>query len=394
MKRIVVLVVMLICAVFIFAQNSKQESNQTIQHEASAINIEVPVRVYKGDEFVDDLTIDDFELYEDGILQTIDAVYLIRNTNIIEQEHRVPVKNEIPKPAQLYIPSTSRNFVIMFEIINYLPKIGLAIDHFFNNVVQPNDSIIIVTPQKTYSFNPEAFQKISKAQIADQLKTKLKKDSYLANREYQNLLRDFKGIQRIPYPPEIQEVKKNMLLEIFRKLKSLMYFDEKKALSFADYLKKQEGQKHVFFFYQKYLLPVPPDLSDWDEFELFHDISYNTDRIREMFSDSTITCHFLYIPDTPADEEGFKQNEFSGKWIDQSAGIFRGFNQISEVTGGISSSSINPEYSFQKAVEASENYYVLYYSPKNYSADGKFKKIKVKVKGNYKVLHRAGYIAD
>ncbi|MCG2814910.1 MAG: hypothetical protein L6425_03080 [Candidatus Aminicenantes bacterium] len=210
MKRIVVLVVMLICAVFIFAQSSKQESNQTIQHEASAINIEVPVRVYKGDEFVDDLTIDDFELYEDGILQTIDAVYLIHNTKIIEQEHRVPVKNEIPNPAQPYIPTTSRNFVIMFEIINYLPKIGLAIDHFFNNVVQPNDSIIIVTPQKTYSFNPEAFQKISKAQIADQLKTKLKKDSYLANREYQNLLRDFKDIQRRPYPPDIQEVKKNM----------------------------------------------------------------------------------------------------------------------------------------------------------------------------------------
>jgi len=34
-------------------------------------------------------------------------------------------------------------------------------------------------------------------------------------------------------------------------------------------------------------------------------------------------------------------------------------------------------------------------TPKNYMADGKFKKIEVKVKGKkYKVTHRAGYIAD
>jgi hypothetical protein len=48
-----------------------------------------------------------------------------------------------------------------------------------------------------------------------------------------------------------------------------------------------------------------------------------------------------------------------------------------------------------KAVQDSENYYLLYYSPKNYTADGKFKKITVKVKGqNYRITHRSGYIAD
>jgi len=46
-------------------------------------------------------------------------------------------------------------------------------------------------------------------------------------------------------------------------------------------------------------------------------------------------------------------------------------------------------------MEASENYYLIYYKPKDYKSDGKFKKIKVKIKGkNYRVLHRAGYIAD
>ena len=53
--------------------------SQEIQHEAVAINIEVPVRVFKGDMFIDNLTIDDFELYENGKLQEIEAVYLIKD---------------------------------------------------------------------------------------------------------------------------------------------------------------------------------------------------------------------------------------------------------------------------------------------------------------------------
>lgn len=39
--------------------------------------------------------------------------------------------------------------------------------------------------------------------------------------------------------------------------------------------------------------------------------------------------------------------------------------------------------------------YLLYYSPKDYQTDGKFRNIKVRVKGkSYRVNYRAGYIAD
>jgi hypothetical protein len=58
-------------------------------------------------------------------------------------------------------------------------------------------------------------------------------------------------------------------------------------------------------------------------------------------------------------------------------------------------SSANPVVSFQKAVDASDNYYLIYYSPQNYTADGKFREIKVKVKsGSYHISHRAGYFAN
>jgi len=40
-------------------------------------------------------------------------------------------------------------------------------------------------------------------------------------------------------------------------------------------------------------------------------------------------------------------------------------------------------------------YILLYYSSSDYKTDGKFRKIKVRVKGNnYRINHQAGYIAD
>ena len=55
---------------------------QKMQEEAVAISIEVPVIVFKGDTIMDNLTIDDFEVYEEGILHKINAVYLIKKTTI------------------------------------------------------------------------------------------------------------------------------------------------------------------------------------------------------------------------------------------------------------------------------------------------------------------------
>jgi len=75
--------------------------------------------------------------------------------------------------------------------------------------------------------------------------------------------------------------------------------------------------------------------------------------------------------------------------------IYKAFSGIASDTGGIIESSANVSAAFQKAASASENYYLLYYSPQDYKPDGKFRKIRVRVKGkNYKVNHRAGYIAD
>ena len=69
------------------------------------------------------------------------------------------------------------------------------------------------------------------------------------------------------------------------------------------------------------------------------------------------------------------------KWKEQPIDeLFAAFMEMTEVTGGVADSSANPAYSMKKVAGASENYCLLYYAPKDYKKDGKFKEIEVKVK--------------
>ncbi|MFO7980258.1 MAG: hypothetical protein R6V00_05425, partial [Candidatus Aminicenantes bacterium] len=95
------------------------------------------------------------------------------------------------------------------------------------------------------------------------------------------------------------------------------------------------------------------------DFELFPDLSLNSNEIREAFSDASVTCHFMYITEAPLAESGQEQTEFFGRnWVDTRGDIFRGFSEMADATGGLTISSRNPEFSFQQAMEASENYYL------------------------------------
>ncbi len=364
-----------------------EKRGQELQEEAIAINIEVPVRVFKGNTFIDNLTIDDFEVTEEGIIQKIEAVYLIKKTNIERKE--TEKSDEVTKA---FSPETSRQFILMFEVTEYLPRIGEALDYFFDKVMMPRDSLMVITPITTYKFNKRAFEDFSREVISHQLKRKIKKDATLGGIKYKRLLEDYKDLQlsRIE-----EDLKVQLMLEKVREIKRIKYIGEKRLKDFAKSLKNMEGQKHVFLFYQKEMVPSPVGINDPDYFELFTDVSFDVERVKQSFADSSISSHFIFITKTSADKEENRQSVQTGDWVEISSEIFSVFRELALSTGGLAESTFNLASAFQKAAIASENYYLLYYTPKNYVADGKFRNINVKVKGkNYRVTHRAGYIAD
>ncbi len=380
---------------------------QEIQHETIAINIEVPVRVFKGGKFVDNLTIDDFEVYEDGVLQKIEAVYLVRKTNI-EREDTKMKKEEAKK---VFAPETSRNFVLLFEIYEYFPKIENAIKFFFNNVFLPGDTLKVITPIKAYEFNKKSLEMFTRDEIAKNLTKQLRRDAQLCSSEYRGLLRELENLRT--EEGMIAEVKKMMYSDVLTRLRNLRYIEEKRLLDFADFLQKEEGQKHVFLFHQKLMVPLLT--GKWEDYGIdslkdFEAIvSFDVEKINQVFSDSSISIHFIFLTNTsrlgPVNADrisvtsrGLNSNDQripDPVLQDLSGGIFSAFKDMAKATGGTVESSSNAAASFKTAVVASENYYLLYYNPKSYEADGTFKKITVKVKGKkYRITHRAGYLAD
>jgi VWFA-related protein len=382
LKKLILIIISVILAVILPAQE--------LQHEAIAINIEVPVRVFKGGGFIDNLTIDDFVLYEDGVKQKIEAVYLIRKTTIEREESGLEkeeaMKRFAPKP-------TLRQFVLVFEVTEYSPRLGEVVDYFFNQVFAAEDKLAIVTPVNTYNLNNDLFAKKSLQEVADELKEKLKKDVWRGNAEYKSIMRNIIRGEATTYD--------------YLRLKNLRRLEQQKLLEFAETLKKIEGQKNIFLLYQRDAIPVPKTTSMRSETfytmfssssidDLGRDISFNIDKVKQAFSDSLISAHFLYITNTEQYQQSVERLEPSDMIAkDWSMNAFGAFHEVAKATGGLTDSSANPAVSFQKASDASENYYLLYYTPKDFIADGKFRNIKVKIKGkNYKVTHRAGYFAD
>ena len=166
-------------------------NTQEIQHEAVAINIEVPVRVYQGETFIDSLTLDDFELYEDGVLQDIDAVYFVEKTGIEREETRPGIEKNIPK----IVPQVqSRYFVLLFDILTYMPRVEQALDIFFDTVLLPSDRLMIVTSMNVYNLKENSWEIENKKELAERFKGIIRKDAVTGNAEYRGNL---KSLERL-----------------------------------------------------------------------------------------------------------------------------------------------------------------------------------------------------
>jgi VWFA-related protein len=373
MKKLVFIIGVFVLGLILLAQE--------LQHETGVINIEVPVRVFTKGKFVEELALKDFELYEEGVLQKIEALYLIKKTVIEKEETELDTK----QAGKIFMPETSRTFILMFEMMDYFPEIRETLDYFFENVISPGDSLFVITPLKTYTYEKEFLDETPSEEIADQTNKKLRKDIKSVAMEYKSMINDLQWLAKTDNPLKAEAADK-----IFEKIIDYRHFDDKKLMKFKDQLKEIEGQKYVFLFYQKQIIPLPPEFAVDREKRIF----FNSKKIKQSYADSSININFIFL--TKTKQSGITRTSSTKMVMDDlSAKMYGALREVAEATGGITDSSANIAASFQQAAVSSENYYLLYYTPKDYKADGEFKNIAVKIKGkNYKITHRAGYIAN
>lgn len=405
---------LLVCCFFLFGLSV---FSQQVAEQAVVINIEVPVRVFQGGMFVEDLTIDDFEILEEGIPQRIEAVYLIKKRTVERSEEKTR-----------FVPSTDRIFFLFFEISEYTPEIGEAIDYFHEKVLVPGDNLIIVTPMNTYRLRNRVMEFQSKRELSGQLKELLRKEALMGNAEYRGAVQDLIGLAKSisagspggpenhaaqldeytlsgygRMPLEKQLMKYLNTLERIRKLRRV---DQRKLLEFAKFLKKETGQKYVYMVYQREYIPqIEPSILNryvaqyQDKPHILRglysmsetsrrDISFDVNLVKQAYADSSIAIHFLFLTPAIKHVQGVYFQE-------RSEDIFGAFREMADATGGFVDSSSNPASSFKRAVDASENYYLLYYLPQKYKKDGRFREIEVRVKEKKcRVVHRMGYFSN
>lgn len=375
---------------------------QELAHEVRVVNIEVPVRVYKGDAFVDSLTLADFELTEDGVPQTLDAVYLVKKSTVERGEGTKPFR-----------PETSRFFYLLFEFYDYHPKIRDAVREFVEKVLGPGDRLVLATPMKTYELKKDVLAGAPKQKIAETVNEIVRRDILIGAAAYRRAFNDLKNLVADHTTsmgtidptmevggegsPEEYYMQYQVLLQ---RLENLRHVDEPKLIEFSDYLKAKDGQKFVFVFYQREFIPTmdrkeqvkivgtDPVADGYigDLFDFYRrNTSFNTDRIKKAFAAAGIIIHFLMLTTTADDTPSTQRTEHSEDFV-------MPFTEMAKATGGVSATSANAAAMMDRASEASENYYLLYYTPKDKTPGDRFREIKVAVKGGgYRIAHRAGY---
>lgn len=378
-----------------------------------SIRIPVQVRVYSEGLFVDNLGIDDFELYEGGKRQRIEAVYHVRGGGVSNQS-----------PQDTPAPDVSRTLYVFFEVADYTLELRTSVRYFVQEVVRPTDNLTVITPKHAYRLKSTALRNIPKAELIRQLDTLFARDTLLSNPEYRAAVAELSALASPAVDPENKGAQSlelggqappsgmswdavitrySSLLSAVEKLRKI---DERRLLDSVEMLRYQEGQKFAFFFYQREPLPRIATVLLDDYIRLnqgrrdvvrtltymqdFHNRDFHVDEehLARAFASASILFHFVVfdIPkeDGLTDIEARKLKEFYGR-----------LEAISSLSGASFRRDLTPHELLRESVGRLDQYYLVYYTPSYYAGDGKFKSIEVKVKDRqYRMVHRGGYVSE
>lgn len=383
------------------------------QHQVIVRNVAVPLRAYIDGKFVEDLTREDIELYDNDKPQKIEALYLISKNEVARME-----------AERDYMPYNSRHFYFLFQILEYNPRITEALDYFFTNIFQPGDTLQVMTPMKNYTLSQAALKNKTKDQLVKDMVAVIRKDTQIGASEYNNLIKDLTRLVRAisvsgGQANAMRDLESSgstgleglqFLLPQYKdtliKIENLRFVEENRFLRFASQLKRLDGQKVVFLFYQREFRPeIHPRILNnlvsiyqddhniigqiQDLFQFYQrEIRLSVEKLHNAFADSSILFNFMFINKNPENISGVFMRE-------QSEDVYKVFTTVAKATGGVVDTSQNPEAAFQSVAKTVERYYLLYYSPSNYVPDGSFHQIKIRIKGrDCQLAYRRGYFAN
>ncbi len=409
MKKITIsiLSVLIFSATFLISQEE-----ESIKEKVNVVNIEIPVRVYYKNEPVNNLTKDDFKIYEGKKLQTINGFFVKRK--IIA--HKISEQEET---------STGYFFVLIFQITDFNDEFKKGLDYLFNNMINENDQILLVVNKKSFSFNNLSDKKSVQESMENIIKTDSEKErlamfQYINQIEQELNLSKFEtevrrsssssGLGDTPHYAVKDFLSKYLMIWNDYKSRYLVP-DIEEYYKFSQYLKNIKKEKWVINFYQLELFPriildnntkrfIRNQIAEWEisanqEIVTFARIidkllididrslkisnDFPSDEVTKIFYKVNAIYHSIFIrtnlPTLIQDND----------YIKIAGDIESNLREICQNTGGLLINSKDLETALESISKKEDIYYLLTYAPKNPEQVGK---IKIKVnKKRCKVIY-------
>ncbi|MCK5056182.1 MAG: hypothetical protein KAT34_05975 [Candidatus Aminicenantes bacterium] len=413
--------------IFISAQPVPEQEQEPVREEVKVVNVEVPVRVFLKGKPVDNLSRDDFKLYEGKTLQVING-FNIKRKKIKLQEIGLEVEKIQP----------SRYFVLVYRVTQYSPPMKEGLKHIFDNVLTERDELRVFVNNKNLYFanlgNKQAcYSKVDRVISGESANARQLMNAYFKKLEQQIdktrfdlLIREMGGggggggdAFRRRTQALMQFLKR--YLQVFREYKKRYLLpDINSYYNFARHLEGVRKEKWVINFYQMEMFPQlamsgkarrtirrfiselrsstnPEDkaysrILDRQLMEIDRELNvaeaFPAEAISKIFYKVDATFHSIFMRSTL----GIISQDYTYKAV--STDIENSLREITKATGGTLVTTNNLVQAMDSIGEKENVYYLLTYAPDN---PDKIGKIKIKVSNKkYKVIYddnmRADYI--
>lgn len=394
------MVILFVCSGPLFCQQDEDVLQETVR----VVNVEVPVRVYLKGQPVDNLTKNDFTLFEGGKRQEIHGFILKRKKIKVHELELDAQQERVPK---------SRYFVLVFRITHYNDYIKEGLDYVFENVLNTQDQLLVFVNDRSAFFESLADKVSVKTRVnflLEDVSLKARNDLLLYVKRIESVLNKHKFEMTLRqsggHGNPIQQ-KHRYIEEYLRKFLDIWKIYKKKNLvpdintyyNFARFLKNINKEKWVINFYQFELFPdilinsenmrrIRRLIGEWQisenqELVIFSRIisrlineigselaiakDFPSDEVAKIFHNVDATFHSVFMRTTMSTlMEDMEYREIASE-------LENSLRSITDLTGGKLVVSNKLDTALDRISEVEDIYYILTYAPKNPDTVGKIK---------------------
>lgn len=236
-----------------------------------------------------------------------------------------------------------KNYVLMFQTLEYDKRLGDALDYFLKEVLRPEDNLLLFTPQRPYNFSQKTRETTPLEKLIQVTKDVLKRDISMAASTYKDIIQQMEVVVRTFTDPDTAQPKN--LITQYRQLKENLFnirkLNEKLFMDLAAMFKQAKGENHIIIFYEK-RMRVIPNRQTMERLRADSEVRYEVNEVLETESskevmnvktviqalkDAGTKLDFVYLNTKVRRSRDMELREFSGD-------IYNVFSKIAKETGG------------------------------------------------------------